>query len=63
MKLLYYFFAVLFGFTGIMNALGIVGHLAGGGGVQPVKFFTTLLFLFLAYACWRKARAKAPQQK
>ena len=63
MKIAFYILTTLFGFYGVLAVLRTIELLATGGGFQPVSALIGIVALVLAFACLKKARAKAAQPK
>ena len=63
MKIVFYLLTFLFGLYGIAGVLRTVELLVTGGGFQPVTALFAIVGLVLAFACLKKARAKAAPPK
>lgn len=63
MSILWYFLTFVLGGFGILALLRFIERLSIGAGFLPVQIGIALFFLFLAWQCLRKARAKTPLQR
>jgi hypothetical protein len=63
MKIVFYILTFLFGLYGVAAVLRTIELFATGGGFQPVSALLGIVGLVLAFACLKKARAKAAQPK
>ena len=63
MKIVFYLLTFLFGLYGALALFRTIELLATGGGFQPVSALFAIVGLVLAFACLKKARAKAAQPK
>ncbi len=63
MKIVFYILTFLFGLYGVAAVLRAIELLATSGGFQPATVLFGIVGLVLAFACLKKARAKAAQPK